>query len=54
MIERGSRNVPGRAEGLHVGWGTVVEGFVQALVAEPRDVFDDRELELRAGAPDAV
>ena len=27
---------------------------MQALVVEPRDVFDDRELELRAGAPDAV
>jgi hypothetical protein len=27
---------------------------VQPLVVEPADVFDDRELELGAGAPDAI
>jgi hypothetical protein len=27
---------------------------VQAVVVEPADVLDDGELELRAGAPDAV
>jgi hypothetical protein len=27
---------------------------VEALVVEPGDVFDDRKLELRAGAPDAL
>ncbi|HEX2393300.1 MAG TPA: hypothetical protein VHI77_10330, partial [Solirubrobacterales bacterium] len=32
----------------------VAEGFVQALVVEPADVFDDGELELGSGAPGAV
>jgi hypothetical protein len=32
----------------------VAERFVQAVVVEPADVLDDRELELGAGAPHAV
>src|ERR687887_161808 len=32
----------------------VAERRVQPAVVEPADVFDDRELELAAGAPDAV
>jgi hypothetical protein len=27
---------------------------MQAVVVKPADVFDDRELKLRSGAPDAV
>jgi hypothetical protein len=37
---------------LELGWWDVAEAFVQAGVVEPAEVFDDRELELRAGAPD--
>jgi endonuclease YncB( thermonuclease family) len=32
----------------------VAERLVQAGVVKPADPLDDRELELRAGAPDAV
>ena len=37
-----------------LGWRDASERGVQALVVEPGDVFDDGELELCAGAPDAV
>jgi hypothetical protein len=32
----------------------VAEALVSSLVVEPADVLDDRQLELRAGASDAV
>jgi hypothetical protein len=37
---------PGSVERLHVGRRNVAEGFVQAGVVEPAEVFDDGELEL--------
>ena len=40
--------------GLELGWRDVAEGLVQAVVVKPAEVGDDRELQLRAGAPDAV
>jgi hypothetical protein len=54
LIERGSRNVPSRVEGLHFGRRTVAEALVEAVVVEPADVFHDGQLELRPGLPDAV
>jgi hypothetical protein len=54
LIERGSQNGPGSVEGLRLGRRTVAEGLVQTGAVEPADVFDDRQLELAAGAPDAV
>ena len=39
---------------LELGRRDVAERLVQALGVEPRDPFDDRELELGPGAPDAV
>jgi hypothetical protein len=35
-------------------WGPVAERLVQAIVVVPADVFDDRLLELRLGAPHAI
>jgi hypothetical protein len=35
-------------------WGDVAEGAVEAVVVEPTEVLDDGELELVAGASDAV
>ncbi len=35
-------------------WWDVVEASVQSGGVEPRDVLDDRELELASGLPDAV
>jgi hypothetical protein len=40
--------------GLELRWREIAERFVQAVVVEPCDPFDDRQLELAAGAPDAV
>jgi len=39
---------------LELDGRAVAERFVQADVVEPADPFNDRELELRAGLPDAV
>jgi hypothetical protein len=36
------------------GWPDVAEALVEAGVVELAEVFDDRELELRAAAPDTV
>jgi hypothetical protein len=54
LIERGTPNGLVSVEGLDFGRGPVAEGLVQSGGVEPGDLFDDRELELRAGAPDAV
>jgi hypothetical protein len=40
--------------GLELRRWDVTERAVQAVVVEPADVFDNSELELRSGAPDAV
>jgi hypothetical protein len=40
--------------GFELGGRDVAERAVQAGLVEPADVFDDRELELGPGAPDAV
>ena len=40
--------------GLVLGWRDVAERGVQPVVVEPADPFDDRELGLLVGAPDAV
>jgi hypothetical protein len=54
FVREGNRNVSGRCEGLELcGWH-VFEALVQAVGVEPADVLDDRQLELGAGAPDAV
>jgi hypothetical protein len=46
---------PGRRECcFELGRRAVTERAVQAAGVEPAEVFDDRELELAAGAPDAV
>jgi hypothetical protein len=39
---------------LELRWRPVAERFVHPGVVEPADVLDDGQLELRAGAPDAV
>ena len=39
---------------LELGGRLVAERFVEAVVVEPADPFDDRELELGPGAPDTV
>ena len=39
---------------LELGRRDVAERLVQPVVVEPADVLDDGELELGAGAPDAV
>ena len=44
----------GGVQGFVLGWRDVAERFVEALGVVPGDPFDDRELELGAGAPDAV
>jgi hypothetical protein len=50
LIERGSRNVPGRVEGLELGWWDVIEALVQAVVVDPADVLHDGQREqLEAG-----
>jgi hypothetical protein len=41
-------------EGLELDGRDVAERGVQSLGVEPADVVDDRELDLRAGLPDAV
>src|SRR3954454_17840457 len=43
-----------RAQSLELGRRNITEGFVQAGGVEPANVFDDRQLELGAGAPDSV
>jgi tetratricopeptide (TPR) repeat protein len=43
-----------RAQSLELGWWKIAEGLVQTVVVEPGDVLDDRELQMAAGAPDAV
>ena len=53
-LERDIGVEPGSVEGLHLGRRDVAERLVQTGVVEPADVLDDGELELRAGAPDAV
>jgi hypothetical protein len=40
------RLVRGSVESLELGGREITERLVQALVVEPPDVFDDRELEL--------
>jgi len=39
---------------LELGRRQVPERLVQALVVQPADVLDDRQLELAAAAPDSV
>jgi hypothetical protein len=41
-------------QSLELGWWKIAEGLVQTVVVEPGDVLDDRELQMAAGAPDAV
>lgn len=43
-----------RAQSLELCGRDVAEAFVQARVVVPADVLDDRQLQLRACAPDAV
>jgi hypothetical protein len=43
-----------RVELFELGRRQVAERAVEAAGVEPADVFDDRELELCPGAPDAV
>jgi hypothetical protein len=43
-----------RAQSLELGRRDVAEGRVQAVVVEPGDPLDDRELELGSGTPDAI
>src|SRR4051794_317251 len=49
----GNRGLSGESL-LELDRRDVAEGLVQAAVVEPADVFDERELELGAGAPDTV
>jgi hypothetical protein len=54
LIERGKGNPLAGVEGLRFGRWPIAERLVQLLVVEPADVFDDGQLELGAGAPNAV
>jgi hypothetical protein len=44
----------GRGESFEFGGWDVTQRAVQAAGVKPGEVFDDRELELAASAPDAV
>ena len=51
---QGEMNRTARAQSLELGGWEIAEGLVQAGGVETADVFDDRQLELGAGAPDTV